>query len=493
MKNIHFEPTFESLYDFKCPGWFTDAKFGIWSHWGPQSVPMYGDWYARHMYVEGHEQNLYHTRRYGHPSKFGYKDIVKLWKAEKFQPDALMEMYHKAGARYFVGQAMHHDHFFNFPSKYNRFNAAEVGPMMDICGMWKSAADNMNLPFGLTEHLGATFSWFSVNKGVDKKGTYAGIPYDGNDPEYRDFYLDNAEHYIADDPVQNYDYVSMWYTKNKKYQKYWLNVIKELIDLYTPDLLYTDGTLPFGDCGKDPAGHMNFSAGLEAVAYLYNSSAAKHGENHAVYTNKDRRPEIYKIGVLDIEKSQLPGIMPDPWQTDTCIGNWFYDVRQEFKKTGHVIEMLVDIISKNGTMLLNILQLPDGSVDDETDYLLKELAKWYNVCGGAVYGTKPWRVSGEGASGVIIDKFREDTVDWTSSDYRFVTKDNGKTLCAFIMRAPENRVAVIKSLTPDEKVKAVKLFGGQALEFGQNFGALTVQLPEDLPTVYTNCLEITLF
>ncbi|MCL2421903.1 MAG: alpha-L-fucosidase [Defluviitaleaceae bacterium] len=492
MANTNFNPTFDSLYNFQCPQWFQDAKFGIWSHWGPQSVPMYGDWYARYMYIESSEQNRYHVRKYGHPSQFGYKDLVKLWKAEKFDPDGLMDMYHKAGARYFVGQAMHHDHFFNFPSKYNRFNSAQIGPMKDICGMWKSAADNMKMPFGLTEHLGATFSWWAVNKGADKHGPYAGVPYDGNDPEYKDFYLENMEHYIKDDPVGGYDYVTMWYTQNKQFHDYWLNVMKEIIDLYTPDMLYSDGTLPFGIIGSDAPDNDLFNPGLEAVAYLYNASIAKHGENQAIYTNKDRRPEIYNIGIMDIEKSQLPGILDHPWQTDTCIGNWFYDVRQAFKQPGHVIEMLVDIISKNGTMLLNILQLPDGSIDDETHYLLKELAVWYAICGEAVYGTRPWRVYGEGATGVIIDGFREEAVDWVSSDYRFVTKNQGKTLYAFMMKAPENRVAVIKSLTAEDKVKSVKLVGGEALAFGQNFGALTVQLPEKLSTVYTNCLEITL-
>ena len=136
-----FEPTFESLMQYECPAWFRDAKFGVWSHWGPQSVPMYGDWYARHMYIQDHPQYLYHIRHYGHPSTFGYKDICALWKAEKFDPEALMALYKKAGARYFVGQAMHHDHFFNYPSSLNRFNATQVGPMKDICGLWKAAAD----------------------------------------------------------------------------------------------------------------------------------------------------------------------------------------------------------------------------------------------------------------------------------------------------------------------------------------------------------------
>ena len=482
MSKEKFTPTMESLRKFECPDWFRDAKFGIWSHWGPQSVPMYGDWYARNMYIEGSAQYLYHLRHYGHPSKFGYKDIVKLWKAENFKPDELMDLYHKAGARYFIGQAMHHDHFFNFPSKHNRFNSTKVGPMKDICGMWKAAADNMKMNFGLTEHLGATFSWWAVNKGADKQGPYAGVPYDGNDPEYRDFYLDNYEHYDKEDP----EAIKAWLTQNKKFQEYWLDVFKEIVDLYTPDMLYSDSGLPFGSYNSETPNDPRYEIGLKAVSYLYNASIDKYGENRAIYTHKDRRPEIYSVGVLDIEKSQLPGIMPNPWQTDTCIGNWFYDVRQEFKKPGHVIEMLIDIIAKNGTMLLNILQLPDGTIDNETRFLLKELAGWFEICGRAVYATRPYRVPGEGESRVIMEGFTEVAVEWQSSDFRFVRKDNN--VYAFIMRPPENGVVVIKSIK--EKVKSVRLLGDGELTFEQTLGSLAIKLPDVLPTKYTNCLEI---
>ncbi|MGE5613724.1 MAG: alpha-L-fucosidase [Bacillota bacterium] len=481
-----FDSTFESLGGYQCPEWFRDAKFGIWSHWGAQSVPMYGDWYARNMYIEGSPQYLYHLRRYGHPSKFGYKDICALWKAEKFNPDELMDLYVKAGARYFVGQAMHHDHFFNYPSRYNRFNSVQVGPGKDICGLWKAAADKHGLPFGLAEHLGASFSWWKVNKMSDKYGPYKGVPYDGTDPEYRDFYFDNYEHVSEDNPYS----IEPWYTANKKYHDYWLNVIKEVIDLYQPDLLYTDGPLPFGTQNVSRAGDEVFKYGLEAVSYLYNKSIEKYGENRAVYTQKDRRPEIYHVGVLDIEKSQLPGINPEPWQTDTCIGNWFYDVRQEYKKPGHIIEMLVDIISKNGTMLLNVLQKPDGTIDDEATYILEELASWFKVCGEAVYGTRPWKVFGEGDTRVLIEGFKEVPADWKSSDFRFTTK--GRNLYAFMLKAPENGVAVIKSVGESHKVASVRLLGGDKLQFSHSFGILTVKLPEKLPTKYTNCLAIEL-
>ena len=454
---------------------------------------MAGDWYARNMYIQGQPQYLYHLRHYGHPSKFGYKDLVKLWKAEKFDPEGLMELFVKAGARYFVAQAMHHDHFFNFQSKYNRFNSTQTGPMKDICGLWKKAADRHGLPFGFSEHLGATFSWWAVNKGADTYGPYAGVPYDGNDPAYRDFYMKNYE-----DMAKNEDRTRLtcWYTANSDHHKYWLSVIKELIDLYSPDLLYTDGGLPFGYCRDGsheysaPVSHPDYIYGLDAVSCLYNKSIEKNGENKAVYLQKDRREAIHSIGVLDIEKSQLPDVQEKPWQTDTCIGNWFYDAKQTFKRPNHIIEMLADIISKNGTMLLNILQLPDGSIDDETNYLLEELASWIAIAGEGVYGTRPWRVSGEGYSTVLIEEFKEDAVKWTETDFRFTAKE--KTVYAFIMKAPENRCSVIRSFKAEEKILSVKLLGLGSVPFSRNYGVLAVKLPEQLPTPYLNCLAIEL-
>jgi len=480
IKKGPFEPTFESLRTYECPEWFRDAKLGIWSHWGAQSVPMYGDWYARNIYCEGSDQYRYHIRHYGHPSKFGYKDLVQLWKAEKFDPDSLMDLYVDAGAKYFVAQAMHHDHFFNYDSKIHRWNSVNMGPKKDIVALWKNTADKKGLPFGFSEHLGATFSWWRWNKGSDKEGAYKGVPYDGNDPAFEDLYLPNREHY---DSNQKFEDLEPWYSPNKWWHKRWFDVIRELIDLYQPDFLYTDGVLPFGDNA--------YEAGLNAVAHLYNTSAANHnGKNYAVYTQKDRRQEIYSVGVLDIERSQSPDINPNPWQTDTCLGDWFYNVRTVYKKPGHVIEILVDIISKNGNLLLNVPQKPDGTIDDECTYTLKEMAKWIRVCGEGVYGTRPFRVAGEGYSKVHIEGFREDAVNWTSSDFRFTTK--GNTVYAFQMRWPDDNRAVIKSLTPADKVKTVRLLGVGSVPFEQPYGTLVVNLPDNKPTEYVNCIAIEL-
>ncbi|GGI44795.1 alpha-L-fucosidase [Paenibacillus marchantiophytorum] len=490
-----FKPTFESLYQYESPEWFRDAKFGIWSHWGPQSVPMFGDWYARYMYEQGTAQYNYHLRHYGHPSKFGYKDICKLWKAENFDPEGLMELYYKAGARYFVALATHHDNFFNYDSKVNRFNSTQIGPMKDICRLWQTAAKKYNLPFGLTEHLGASFSWWKTNKGSDNYGPYKGLPYDGNDPDYADFYYNNYEH--AQDRI---DTIGPWYTLNENFHQYWVDAIKEMIDEFQPDLLYSDGVLPFGSHHNSweheqgyrdvvSPGDPSYRPGLEVLAYHYNKSIEKNGSNQAVYLQKDKRPEIYNVGILDIEKSQMPRVTEKPWHTDTCIGNWFYDAKQTYKKTDQILEMLVDIVSKNGNMLLNILQRPDGTIDEEAKYLLDELAKWFVVCGEGIYGTRPWKVSGEGNTLVKIVPYVEEKTSWNSSDYRFTSK--GNHVYSFIMCPPANGVCVLKSFN-DETVKSVQILGGGKLEFTQDSGVLAVKLPQELPATYFNCLKTEL-
>ena len=228
---------------------------------------------------------------------------------------------------------------------------------------------------------------------------------------------------------------------------------------------------------------------MEAVAYLYNKSESIWGENRAVYTQKSRKKEIYQVGILDIERSQLPDICPDVWQSETCIGEWFYNARIKYKKPRHVIDILIDSITKNGTMLLNILQRPDGTVDEETMWLLKELEKWFAVNGEAVYGTRPWRDSGEGSSFVKIEGFTEEQVSWKEDDFRFVQK--GGKLYAFIMCPNMGKAAVIHSLKEEEKVSAVRLLGVGNLEFTQYAGLLVIELPDKMPTEYANALEIT--
>lgn len=478
-----FEPTWESLRQYECPDWFRDAKLGIWAHWGPQSVPMYGDWYARNMYIEGTDQYYHHWRVYGHPSKHGWKDVVKEWKAENFDPEYLMDLYVKAGAKYFCALAVHHDNFDNWDSKYNRWNAVNVGPKKDIVGMFKEAARKRGLPFGVTEHLGASFSWWAVNKGCDKSGPYAGIPYDGNDPEYVDFYHPNKDEYIKQ---QESGFV--WYTENSWWHRHWFDRIKDLIDKYKPDLLYSDGPLPFDRYG------------LGIVAHLYNTSIKGHGGvNYAVYTQKDRNPLVYSIGVLDIERSVQKDKFPYPWQTDTCVGGWFYDVRQKYKSAKQVIEMLVDIVAKNGNLLLNFPLRPDGTLDDECINILNKMAEWIKINGEGTYGTRPWYIAQEGSTTVQPKhRFDEPDVEYTPQDYRFTQK--GNCIYAFQLGWPEDGMALIKSFSAGESGPLLRVLDIEKVELlgydGKiNFelkkeGLLLTGLPKKRPVEYAHCFKI---
>jgi alpha-L-fucosidase len=248
--------------------------------------------------------------------------------------------------------------------------------------------------------------------------------------------------------------------------------------------MYSDGALPFGEIDKGDPHDPIYRGGLSAVAHLYNTC------KDSVYLQKDKRPQIHRVGVLDIEKSQLPDIQPNTWHTDTCIGDWFYDVRRPYKKPKQIIEMLIDIVSKNGNMLLNIIQRPDGSLDDEVLLLLEELADWFAICNEAIYGTRPWRVYSEGEARVRIDGFKEEAVQWGSSDYRFTKK--GDTLYAFLLAPPQNQVAVIKSLNENEPIKKARLLGYGDVPFIQAYGVVNIKLPAALPSKYANCIALEL-
>jgi alpha-L-fucosidase len=480
IENGPFKPTWDSLRTFECPEWFRDAKLGIWSHWGPQSVPMYGDWYARNMYIEGSDQYLQHWRTWGHPSQYGWKDVCAQWKAERFDPEALMDLYVQAGAQYFVAQAMHHDNFDTWDSAHNRFNALNVGPKKDILGMFRQAALARHLPFGVTEHLAASFTWWEVNKGCDQSGPYAGVPYDGVDPQNSDFYHDNGKNGVS----SSLD--GRWYTNDPAWHAHWFDRIKDLIDKYKPDLLYSDGPLPFDEYG------------LGIVAHLYNTSIKEHGINHAVYNQKDRNPLVYTIGVLDIERSVQKDKVALPWQTDTCVGGWFYDVRQIYKSPKQVIEMLVDIVAKNGNLLLNFPQRPDGTLDDECLYILTSMAKWIAINGEGIFGTRPWYIAAEGDVAVVPKGFDEPELEYTPTDYRFTCK--GNAVYAFQLGWPQDGQALIKSFSAGAgsplkvvDVDSVELLGYGKVGFRQTAAGLELTgLPEVRPVKYAHCFKIIL-
>lgn len=467
----------DNLEKYETPTWFSDAKFGIWSHWGPQSVPRAGDWYARNMYIPGTDQYQHHLKHYGHPSKTGYKDIIPLWKAEKFDPDALMKLYKEAGAKYFVSMGVHHDNFDLWNSKYHKWNSVNMGPHRDIVGDWKKASQKYGLHFGVSEHLGASYSWFSPSHGYDQfwGNGHMGAGYDGEDPRYADLY-----HSGKDKPYRD---GRTWYTDNPESQKQWSLRITDLIDQYNPDFLYTDGGIPFGHVGRS------------LIADFYNKNMKRNGGRlEAVYTHKDigSGEFILKAGVQDVERGVMNGISPYPWQTDTSVGDWFYSEGYAYKSTAHVVHMLTDIVSKNGNLLINVVQYPDGSLPPESLGFLKEMARWIKVNGEAIYATKPWKIFGEGPTSAASGHFKEED-KYTAQDIRFTTKANA--LYAITLSEPSKIVKInslgMNSQYLDKRIKNVTLLGFKGkLNWRQESDGLVVYLPEKLPSLYSSSLKI---
>lgn len=475
-----FRGSRESLASYQAPDWFRDAKFGVWAHWGPQSAAEAGDWYARNMYMQGSRQYNYHVEHYGHPSRFGFKDIIPTWTASEFDAEYLVRLYKKAGARYFVSMGVHHDNFDLWNSKHTRWNAVRMGPKKDIAGMFRKAAIEHGLKFGMSEHLWITYKWFSTSHGSDKTGPLAGVPYDGVNRENWDLYTDGQKVYW-DLPWNAEGIPEAW-------KRHWYLRIKDLIDQNQPDLLYTDGPLPFEEYG------------LNIVAHLYNSSAARSGGAvSAVYNSK--RPEDCATGtcVLDVERGIVDKIWPQPWQTDTSVGDWHYRRDDIYKSPKIVIDMLVDVVSRNGNLLLNF-PLPNSGRLNETELnILSEITDWMAVNGEGIYGTRPWKTFGEGpaAGGAATRdaKFNENQrKELTSEDVRFTTK--GEALYAFVMGVPQ-RQAVIHSLGSERggdarRIQKVDLLGAGEIGWKQDEGGLRVTLPERKPSKYALALKIAL-
>ena len=464
-----FEGTRESLRSYRIPEWFRDAKFGIWSHWGPQSAIEDGDWYARNMYIQGSDQYKYHVEHYGHPSKVGYKDLVGIWNAARWDPDYLMGLYKKAGAKYFVSMGVHHDNFDLWNSKYTRWNAVNMGPKKDVVGIWQRAARGQGLKFGVSEHLWISYKWFSVNHGADKTGPMAGISYDGVDPKFADLYHDAGCAKFIDKLEWNDDGIP------ESYRRHYLDRMTDLIDKYQPDLLYTDGHLPFEEYG------------LKMVAHLYNVSAELHGgRNEAIYTSKE--PTDCAIGtcLLDHERGVADGIAANPWQTDTCIGQWHYKRGQKYKTAKHVIDLLVDIVSKNGNLLLNFPLPNSGQLDAEEMKVLEGITEWMAVNSEGIYGSRPWTSYGEGPSTKVKiegGSFNEDKrAGFTSEDVRFTTK--GNALYAFVMGWPEKEAVVTSlgygSAQNSGRIGSVKLVGHKGqVKWKQDESGLKVEMPAE--------------
>ncbi|MGD0388337.1 MAG: alpha-L-fucosidase [Tepidisphaeraceae bacterium] len=506
-----FSPDWESLRQYQTPDWFRDAKFGIWAHWTAQCVPEQGDWYARNMYIQGSRDYEYQVAHYGHPSVFGFKDIDNLWHAENWDPEKLIRLYKRAGAKYFVALANHHDNFDTFDSAYQPWNSVNIGPHKDIVGTWAKAARENGLRFGVSVHAARAWVWYEVAQGADKTGPLAGVPYDGKltkadgvgkwwqgyDPQ--DLYAQN--HVPGKGPiVWDWDPAKGSSVPDAAYCAKFFNRTVDLIDKYHPDLVYFDDDIL-------PLYQVDSRVGLKIAAHYYNSNMQLHdGQLQAVLNTKNVDPQQRKCLVWDIERGRSDTIEPLPWQTDTCIGHWHYDVgvfqRHRYKTAQTVVQTLVDIVSKNGNLLLSIPVKGDGTLDGDEINFLQQMAAWMDVNSECIFGTRPFTVFGEGPAAAIAPTtakspgFNESKQrPLGEHDIRFTTR--GTTLYAIVMGWPADQKLSIKTLAAQSNVypgdiQNIRLLGSDAkLTWTRTDAGLTISLPDAKPCDYAYAFKIT--
>jgi len=493
-----FEPTWQSLSQYKVPEWFRNAKFGIWAHWGPQCQAEYGDWYARALYEENSWQYKHHVQTYGHPSKFGFKDIIHEWKAENWDPEKLVRLYKRVGAQYFFAMANHHDNLDMWDSKYQEWNSVRVGPHKDIIAGWAKAAKKVKLPFGLSVHASHAWTFYETAQRADTTGQYKGISYDGKltkadgmgtwweglDPQ--ELYAQN--HALS--PGWNWEWKAGAVTPpSQAYCDKFYNRTMDLINKYNPDLLYFDDTtLPLYPVSD---------AGLKLAAHYYNHNmTTHHGKLEAVMFGKILTSEQKKCMVWDVERGAPDKGQDLAWQTCTCIGDWHYNREvyndNRYKSATTVIRTLIDIVSKNGNLLLNIPVRGDGTIDDKEIAVLEGIAAWMDVNKESIFDTRPWKIFGEGPSVDAVNKldgagFNEGKTGYTEKDIRFAQK--GKIIYASLLSAPSGNVN-IKSLKKNSvNIKKIEVLGSkEKISWSQNSDALTIQklemLPNDIALVF---------
>jgi len=492
-----FKPDWNSLTNYQvAPEWFRDAKFGIWAHWGPQCQPEHGDWYARGMYEEGSGNYKSHIAEYGHPSTNGFKDVIRVWKAEHFDPDKLLKFYKENGAKIFMALANHHDNFDNYNSKYQPWNSVALGPQKDLIGGWAAAARKHGLRFGVSVHASRAWSWYEVAQGADKKGALAGISYDGKltkadgkgqwwdgiDPQ--DLYAQN--HKPGSALQWEWDGTKGSSIPDAAYMEKFFKRTQQLWDDYHPDQIYFDDTvLPFHGVTDE--------IGLNLAAHFYNTRLDKAGRTEAVVNGKWLSETQRRALVYDIERGKAQGILPQPWQTDTCIGSWHYDANifkyHYYKPAASVVRMLADIVSKNGNLMLSVPLQRDGQPDADEIKIVGEIGAWLKVNGDSIYATRPWKIYGEGPSTRAAEKGQfdgqKDVSDkpFTAEDIRFTQSKDGRTVYAIVLELPKDGKVTVKSLADGSdkwpgKIGDVRLVGGGKLKFTRDENGLHVSLPE---------------
>lgn len=453
-----FQPDWENIAEnYKFPEWFTDAKFGIFIHWGPYAVPAFeNEWYARNMYQKDSKAFLHHIEKWGSQDKFGYKDFIPKFSAELFDPTEWADIFKKSGAKYVVPVAEHHDGFSMYDSELNEWNAVKMGPKKDILGLLKKAIEKEGLVFGLSTHR-AENAWF-YNGGMK-------FPSD-----------------VQDMSISLYGrrYDTEKYTED--FAREWLTHTYELINKYEPKLIWFDWTV------NNPVLMPYFN---KFLAYYYNN-ALDWGENVVVNTKQGYPTNIH---VWDVERGKSGKMMKYPWQTDTSVGkkSWSYIDGEENKTPGQIVHDLVDIVSKNGNLLLNIGPRADGTITQEQKEVLLSIGKWLSVNGEAIYGTRCWKKFGEGDAASTKGSFTDnEATPYTVRDIRFTTKGNH----FYAIALNWDTDLLIKSLDAnaiaDAKIVNITLLGSEEkITWEQTKDGLKIAFPKNKPCEYAYSFKIT--
>lgn len=508
VKEGRFSPDWKSLSGWTCPEWFKDAKFGIWAHWGPQCQAEAGDWYARFMYYENSGAYNWHVEHFGEPETFGLKDLCNAWKAEKWNPEELVALYKSVGARYFFTLGQHHDNFDLWDSPYQEWNSVNIGPKRDIVKEWSDACKKNGLPLGVSMHGSHTWTWMEKSQDYDgnltKEDGYK-LNEDGTEKWWKG--LDPQELYAQRHPHSTgwensgtihsqWDWGAGAALPSEEFKMKFQNRVLQCINDYQPSMLYFDDTvLPFYGCDD--------RIGLNILSHYYNWSAEVNEGTPQVVVMGKILEDMHKQAMLwDVERGIPDRVQEEYWQTCTCIGDWHYNTstykNNSYKSAQQVVDMLVDVVSKNGNMLLSVPIKGDGTIDEKEMAVLQGIKAWMDINGKSIYGTRPWKTFGEGplaeASNPINSQGFNEGNNYTCNDVRFVQKND--TVFATIMRWPTGQKFTIESFAPTSKyysgkVKSVELLGHGKVEYTLNVDGLTVVLPAVKPNGIAPVFAVT--
>lgn len=490
-----FHPDWVSLSQWECPEWFKDAKFGIWAHWGPQCHAEAGDWYARGIYEKGSGAYNWHVAHFGDPAVFGLKDLCNDWKAEAWNPQELIDLYKSVGAKFFMTLGNHHDNFDLWDSPYQEWNSVNIGPRKDIVKGWREACRNAGLPMGVSIHASHAWTWLEPSQEFDGKFTMAdgyelnpdGTEkwWKGMDPQglYAQNHPRSDNWWIPESLFPQWDWGAGASLPDEEYKRKFQNRVLQMISDYEPDMIYFDDTaMPFYGCDD--------SIGQNILAHYYNHSAAANGgQQQVVATGKQLTEEQKDYMMWDVERGVPDAMQLSYWQTCTCIGEWHYNRavydENRYKDGATVVRMLVDIVSKNGNMLLSVPVRSDGTIDDKERAVLADIKTWMDVNGKSIYGTRTWKTFGEGplaeSSRPLSAQGFNEGIQYSSRDVRYVQKND--TVYATVMAWPEEKRFNFESLGflslyCDGEVASVDLLGYGPVDFTQDALGLKVSFPD---------------